>query len=63
MQEVSSPGLPIPSAKILPRVNVGGIAGISVIYLFMIVFLIFPLFRLFYDAFTTDEGVFTFINF
>src|SRR4030042_1014483 len=56
-------GVNFPSARAFPRINIGGLAGISVIYLFLAVFLIFPLIRLFYDAFTTDKGVFTLTNF
>ncbi len=41
----------------------GGILGYAAIWAFFGVFLIYPLIRLFYDAFTTDQGQFTLMNF
>jgi iron(III) transport system permease protein len=46
-----------------PRVKIGGLLGYAGIWAFFGVFLIYPLIRLFYDAFTTDQGVFTLLNF
>jgi iron(III) transport system permease protein len=45
------------------RVNIGGLLGYAAIWAFFTIFLIYPLIRLFYDAFTTDEGIFTLMNF
>jgi len=47
----------------LSRIKIGGLLGYAAIWAFFGVFLIYPLIRLFYDAFTTAEGVFTFGNF
>jgi iron(III) transport system permease protein len=44
-------------------VKVGGLLGYAGIWAFFGLFLIYPLIRLFYDAFTTDLGIFTLINF
>jgi iron(III) transport system permease protein len=44
-------------------VKIGGLLGYASIWAFFGVFLIYPLIRLFYDAFTTDQGVFTLMNF
>jgi len=44
-------------------IHVGGWLGYGAIWAFMIVFLIYPLLHLFYDAFTTDAGEFTILNF
>ncbi len=60
-QERVSP--PFDQAPIRPRRNLGGLAGYCGIWAFMTLFLIFPLIRLFYDAFTTDDEVFTLKNF
>src|SRR4030042_1849085 len=46
-----------------PRGNIGGVLGYAGIWAFFGIFLIYPLIRLFYDAFTTDQGVFTPMNF
>jgi len=43
--------------------KVGGLIGYLAIWAFFGVFLIYPLIRLFYDAFTTTEGIFTLANF
>jgi iron(III) transport system permease protein len=46
-----------------PRVRIGGLLGYASIWAFFGLFLIYPLIRLFYDALTTDKGVFTLLNF
>jgi len=46
-----------------PRLKIGGLLGYAAIWAFFGIFLIYPLIRLFYDAFTTTEGVFTLANF
>jgi len=46
-----------------PQVRLGGILGYAAIWAFFGIFLIYPLIRLFYDAFTTDQGQFTLMNF
>jgi iron(III) transport system permease protein len=46
-----------------PQVRIGGLIGYAAIWAFFGVFLIYPLIRLFYDAFTTEQGVFTLMNF
>ncbi len=46
-----------------PRVRIGGLLGYASIWAFFGLFLIYPLIRLFYDAFTTDKGVLTLLNF
>jgi len=50
-------------ARILPDASPAGLLGYGALWAFFIVFLIYPLIRLFYDSFTTDEGVFTLANF
>ncbi|HAA04520.1 MAG TPA: ABC transporter permease, partial [Syntrophobacteraceae bacterium] len=45
------------------RRSMGGLAGYVGIWAFLAIFLIYPLIRLFYDAFTTYEEAFTFMNF
>ena len=45
------------------RVKIGGLLGYAAIWAFFAIFLIYPLIRLFYDAFTTDTGLFTLKNF
>jgi iron(III) transport system permease protein len=45
------------------RVKIGGLLGYAAIWAFFAIFLIYPLIRLFYDAFTTDQGLFTLKNF
>jgi len=47
----------------LSRVNIGGLLGYAAIWAFFAIFLIYPLIRLFYDAFTTDQGILTLSNF
>ncbi len=49
--------------RIWARANVGGWVGYAGIWAFFAIFLIYPLIRLFYDAFTTDQGVFILTNF
>ncbi len=49
--------------RIWPDVHAGGLVGYALLWAFFIVFLIYPLIRLFYDSFTTDEGIFTLANF
>jgi len=49
--------------RIGSRVNIGGWLGYAAIWAFFAIFLIYPLIRLFYDAFTTDQGIFTLKNF
>ena len=49
--------------RIGARVNIGGLLGYAAIWAFFAIFLIYPLIRLFYDAFTTDQGLFTLKNF
>jgi iron(III) transport system permease protein len=62
-------GLKSETSKIAGRpgvwadVRVGGLFGYAAIWAFFILFLIYPLIRLFYDSFTTDDGVFTLVNF
>ena len=46
-----------------PQMKIGGWIGYASIWAFFSIFLIYPLIRLFYDAFTTDEGSFTLLNF
>ncbi|HSM88803.1 MAG TPA: hypothetical protein VLT56_02170, partial [Desulfobacterales bacterium] len=55
--------LSAPRVKTGNGIHVGGWIGYGAIWAFMIVFLIYPLLHLFYDAFTTDAGEFTFLNF
>jgi iron(III) transport system permease protein len=50
-------------AKAGNGIHVGGLLGYGAIWAFMILFLIYPLLHLFYDAFTTDAGEFTLLNF
>ncbi len=50
-------------SRILPDASPAGLLGYGALWAFFIVFLIYPLIRLFYDSFTTDEGVFTLANF
>ncbi|MHC1744312.1 MAG: ABC transporter permease [Syntrophobacteraceae bacterium] len=50
-------------ARIRHRTSLGGLAGYASIWAFMALFLIYPLMRLFYDAFTTEDEVFTLLNF
>ena len=49
--------------RVWPQAKIGGLLGYGSIWAFFGVFLIYPLIRLFYDAFTTDQGIFTLMNF
>src|SRR4030042_3976351 len=49
--------------RVWPQVKIGALLGYAAIWAFFGLFLIYPLIRLFYDAFTTDKGVFTLMNF
>ena len=49
--------------RIWPQARIGGLLGYAGIWAFFGIFLIYPLIRLFYDTFTTDQGVFTLMNF
>jgi iron(III) transport system permease protein len=53
----------VPQPRLWPQVRIGGVLGYAAIWAFFGVFLIYPLIRLFYDAFTTDQGQFTLMNF
>ena len=53
----------ISQQRVWPQVKIGGLLGYAGIWAFFGVFLIYPLIRLFYDAFTTDEGILTLMNF
>ena len=55
--------LSAPQLKAGTGLHVGGLIGYGAIWAFMIVFLIYPLLHLFYDAFTSDTGEFTLLNF
>jgi len=46
----------------LPRASVA-VLGFGLIWAFLILFVLYPLTRIFYDAFTTDAGHFTLVNF
>jgi iron(III) transport system permease protein len=49
--------------RVWSQVRIGGLLGYAGIWAFFGIFLIYPLIRLFYDTFTTDQGVFTLMNF
>jgi len=53
----------ISQTRAWPQVRIGGLLGYLALWAFFGVFLIYPLIRLFYDAFTTDEGTLTLFNF
>jgi iron(III) transport system permease protein len=55
--------LSAPQVKARTGIHVGGLIGYGAIWAFMIVFLIYPLLHLFYDAFTSDTGELTLLNF
>ena len=63
MSPKSESTIALPQSRIWPQVKVGGLLGYAAIWAFFGLFLIYPLIRLFYDAFTTDQGVFTLNNF
>ncbi|MCC7487170.1 MAG: iron ABC transporter permease [Burkholderiales bacterium] len=46
-----------------PRVPAVSMIGFALIWAFLIVFVLYPLTRIFYDAFTTEAGAFSFTNF
>jgi iron(III) transport system permease protein len=50
-------------SRVWPQVKIGGLLGYAGIWAFFGIFLIYPLIRLFYDTLTTDQGVFTLMNF
>jgi iron(III) transport system permease protein len=53
----------LPQTRFWPQVRIGGLLGYAGIWAFFGIFLIYPLVRLFYDAFTTEGGIFTLANF
>jgi len=55
--------LALPQPRFWPQAKIGGFLGYAGIWAFFAIFLIYPLIRLFYDAFTTDQGIFTLMNF
>ncbi len=63
MSPKSESTIALPQSRIWPQVKVGGLLGYAAIWAFFGLFLIYPLIRLFYDAFTTDQGVYTLSNF
>jgi iron(III) transport system permease protein len=63
MESPSDVIAPTGRARFLPGVKMGGLISYTGIWAFLTVFLIYPLIRLFYDAFTTDAGAFTLMNF
>ena len=63
MSPKSESTIVLPRARIWPQVKMGGLLGYAGIWAFFAVFLIYPLIRLFYDAFTTEQGTLTLMNF
>ncbi len=63
MNTPNESALAVSPLRVWPRVKIGGLIGYAGIWAFFGVFLIYPLIRLFYDAFTTDQGAFTLMNF
>ena len=63
MSTQSGSTLAIPQPRFWSQVKIGGSAAYAAIWAFFGLFLIYPLIRLFYDAFTTDQGTFTLVNF
>lgn len=63
MQLQGSATTTVGKARLQIRRNIGGLACYLGIWAFLAIFLIYPLIRLFYDAFTTYEDTFTFMNF
>ncbi len=57
------PTVVIQKARPWSEVRIGGILGYGGIWIFFGIFLIYPLIRLFNDAFSTEDGAFTLINF
>lgn len=60
---MSAPPTPVQARTGMARFHIGGLSGISIIYLFLGVFLIYPLFQLFYDAATNMKGSFSLMPF
>ena len=63
MSNANTAGIGLAQAIPGARINLTGLLGYGAIWAFFLVFLIYPLIRLFYDAFTTEDGVFTLLNF
>ncbi len=63
MTSQNGTALPISQAGALPRLKIGGVVAYAGLWAFFVIFLIYPLVRLFYDAFTTDDGFFSLANF
>ena len=63
MSPKSESTLALSPPRTWPQMKIGGLLGYAGIWAFFAIFLIYPLIRLFYDAFTTDQGVFTLTNF
>jgi len=63
MSSPNGPSIALTQPRALSRVNIGGLLGYAAIWAFFAIFLIYPLIRLFYDAFTTDQGILTLSNF
>ncbi len=63
MSPQSELAIDLKETRAWPRVKIGGLLGYASLWAFFSIFLIYPLIRLFYDAFTTDEGAFTLLNF
>jgi iron(III) transport system permease protein len=59
----SQTAIALPQGRTRPKFRVGGVAGYTLIWAFFGLFLIYPLVRLFYDAFTTEQGILTLGNF
>jgi iron(III) transport system permease protein len=63
MSPQNESSIAVARSRLWPQVRIGGLLGYASIWAFFGLFLIYPLIRLFYDAFTTDQGVFTLVNF
>ena len=63
MNPESESTIALSQTRVWARANIGGLLGYAAIWTFFALFLIYPLIRLFYDTFTTDQGVFTLMNF
>ena len=53
----------LPKPSVWSDMKVSGLLAYAAVWAFFVVFLIYPLIRLFYDAFTTDQGTLTLMNF
>ena len=53
----------LPKPSVWSEVKLSGFLSYAAIWAFFIIFLIYPLIRLFYDSFTTEDGIFTIANF